>query len=227
MTEQVDKKKRFFRDFLGRKMTTAWFAISILGIVGSIVAFKTGQLEVAIITAIVSVCGLAFGFNGVEYISDAYKNKVVKVIAFVFLFSGGAMLAQAEDNHYFQPSKYEQSYEYKQIGKQLEAYRTLKAIAYKSHDREDFIEASYLALWPMQKAWLLNNQGYFYIQDNYRKGYSVSGLKEAEGWLLEAFGWCEQEDSYTGGKDGTKACLAKIEYNLIYVRTKLEALGVY
>lgn len=133
----------------------------------------------------------------------------------------GASSAQASKGHFFNPSTAEMKAHGRAIDAQQQDYLDAKEECAELGTMGACAEAWDAALWPVQRAWLLNNRAVQVL------GHSSSGIKElekAEDQLLEALALCSQEEVITGGEGGSKACFWKAHLNLLAVRERIEQL---
>jgi len=123
---------------------------------------------------------------------------------------------------YYQPTKAERAKDPQQIQAQQRFYRDAVDSCKETGNVADCARASDLALWPVQRAWLLNNRALdlFFNQHD-----DLASLHYAETMLEKATELCADEDELTGGPDGAKVCIVKVQDNLAAVRERILELN--
>lgn len=135
---------------------------------------------------------------------------------------GSAMAAVDLDRGlYWNPSWAERMDNPRAILSQQGAYVDAKELCNETGSAADCARAWDLALWPVQRAWMLNNRAVNILAAT---ATDKTRLRRAEKMLLQAVDLCAEEEVLTGGPGGSRACAQRVQLNLSAVRERLEAL---
>lgn len=122
---------------------------------------------------------------------------------------------------YWNPTWAERMDNPRAIVNQQGAYLDAKDLCSETGNASDCARAWDLALWPVQRAWMLNNRA---VNIMAATATDKTELRRAEKMLLQAVDLCADEEVLTGGPGGSRACAQRVQLNLSAVRERLEAL---
>ncbi len=120
----------------------------------------------------------------------------------------------SETGLYWMPTQSEVDSAWKVIKKQDKAFNVAYSHAKETGESEDYNKAEVLALFPVQKAWLHANRGWF-LKD------SAEDLESAKAEFEAAIGWAKQEEKRIAGPTGSKVCIGSCQASIDKIDEKL------